>query len=234
MVSETAEVDLQTKESPFWAKAEELTGKEKLALEGIVNMESLVGVRSKEPLSEFKFDYMATDMFEEAAKPLGFPSRSYRQDNYSVTGGDIEYPDYHLIPRLMKELGGKVEIALAQASANPGDISKVLNSARLAHEMIYIHPFRDFNGRISRGLVHYVLRRLGYFLPDWQFSGRGKYLDAVADGYKDGHAFEVFLAKALHSSYGKVAATFQDVPDDKLSGRALDIKKTATAFGDFS
>jgi|SRR3989344_1139090 len=233
MDSETAEVDPRAKESPFWRKHEGLSKQEKLALDGLVDMELLVEQRSSESIPEFKFDYLATDMYEAVTRPFGYPSRNYRQDNWEVTGGNIEYPDYPQIPGLMKDLGKELKEALQEVAADPQDIAKVIRAARLAHDMIYIHPFRDFNGRISRGLTHYVLGRFGYLLPDWQFQGRGAYLDAVAAGYQDRHQFEIFLAKSLGSSYDKVAASFEDIDDKGLSQRALQIKKTANDLRNF-
>lgn len=226
MVSEPAELVPQPKESPFWRKQEELSTTEEQELLGIINMESLVTERSGEPLSDFNLGRLATDMFEEAAKPLGHPSRSYRQDNYAVTGGDIEYPDYPMIPRLMKGLGNEVEEAISEAEKSREDISKIIKAASLAHSVIYIHPFRDFNGRVSRGLTHYVLRKLGYLLPDWQFEGRGRYLDAVSAGYVDGHDFEKYLSSALLSSYIKARQGFEKLPDESLSPKALELRDT--------
>ena len=224
MVSEPAEFDVQLRESPFWQKREELSSLEEQELLGIINMESLATSRSGEPLRDFNLGSLATDMFEEAAKPLGHPSRSYRQDNYAVTGGDIEYPDYYMIPRLAKELGVEVEEAISEAEKNR-EVALVIKAASLIHGLIYIHPFRDFNGRVSRGLVHYVLKRLGYLLPDWQFEGRGRYLDAVSAGYQDRHEFEKFLSNALLSSYIKVGQDFEKLPDENLSTRETGIRR---------
>lgn len=216
MISETAEVDLQSRESPFWGNRENLLPEEKLALQGIIGLEDLVEKKSREQLSNFKLDYFATDLYEIASEPFGHPSRSYRQDNNVITGGGIEYPDYHFIPRLMKELGEKATSSLEEAERNPGDVAKAMEAARHFHEMIYIHPFRDLNGRIARGLVHFALRRLGYLLPQWGFEARGAYLDAVSEGVNNPEAFDTFLARALLSSYESLDKKFDEVESEEL------------------
>ena len=71
MDSETAEVDPRAKESPFWRKHEGLSKQEKLALDGLVDMELLVELRPSENIPEFIFNYLATNMYEAVTRPLG-------------------------------------------------------------------------------------------------------------------------------------------------------------------
>lgn len=234
MIVESVEVGPQNKESLYWGTREELTVDEQLEVRGLEAMESLVAERGVEPLNNFQIDYLATDMYEEITKPFGFPSRSYRQDNYSITGGNIEYPDYHLISRRMKGIGSEAIELLREAEKTPDDVGKVIAAAALMHRVVYVHPFRDFNGRISRGLVHYALRRLGYQLPDWQFSGRNGYLDAVADGNEDQHKFEAFLSKAMLSSYKKIGQDFDQVHANELGEDALKIRRVTSQLQEYA
>lgn len=71
-----------------------------------------------------------------------------------------EAPDADLVPGLMSELAVSLNHADAQAPS--------IVAAALAHlNLVMIHPFRDGNGRMARGLQTLVLVRSGLLVPQF-------------------------------------------------------------------
>jgi len=56
-------------------------------------------------------------------------------------------------------------------------------------ELLFIHPFREGNGRLARWLADLMAAQAGLPLPVYRFTGRGsqavrkRYIDAVYQGY---------------------------------------------------
>jgi len=231
--NEPQEVSPQFRESPFWKEREKLTSTEKKALKGIRNLERLVQRRARDPKIEFNLVELTTDLYEEAFKPFGFSSRGYRQNNTVVTQGDLEYSDHNLVPRLMHSLGEETELAYRRVSKDPKDVAEIIFLVRKVHDIVYLHPFPDGNGRVARGLVHFVLRRFGYYLPNWRFAGRDGYVDAVANGYDNRQVFDRFLTQALISSYRDKETKLAKAPYDILTTRAARIRETRESLENF-
>ncbi|MEZ4448706.1 MAG: Fic family protein [Nannocystaceae bacterium] len=65
------------------------------------------------------------------------------------------------VPPMMAGL----EAMVRQLSARPGGeppIPAVIAAALVSFSFVYIHPFEDGNGRLSRLLIHFILARLGF------------------------------------------------------------------------
>jgi len=219
------EVNLATEASPVWKERETLTPDEVRALEGIFNLESLVEKKAADPEVTFSLPSLATDLYEEAFRPLGQSTRSYRNTNIIVVEGNLEYPEHHLVPRLMRELGVDISALWQETVADHKDVAKVVRLCRKIHEMVYIHPFLDGNGRVTRGLIHFALRRFGYYLPDWRVEGRDGYLDAVSEAKDNPQVFEQFLTKALTSSYKKVESQLMGDPYYVLTDKLAEVSQ---------
>ena len=84
----------------------------------------------------------------------------------SALGGDV----VHLVPPKPADLDELMEglfrsaHRMMESSLNP-----VLIAAAIAFGFVYIHPFKDGNGRIHRFLIHHILSRLGFTPPDFVF-----------------------------------------------------------------
>lgn len=205
-VTLSPEKNLQKEPSPIWKERENLTEDEARGLQGIVNLEVLVNQRVKDTDYNFDLAMMATDLYEVAFLPFGWRSRSYRNMNIVVQGGNLEYPDFNEVPRLMRGLGREVQAQLVQINS-PTDVGAILKLCGKIHEMVYIHPFPDGNGRVTRGLVHFVLKRFGYRLPEWRAKGRDAYIDVVEEAHENPAVFEEFLTDALIASYRREELT---------------------------
>lgn len=203
--------ELRDRQSPFWKDRELLTSDELKALQGTQNLERFSSARaliSGDP----DIENLTMDMYEKLFQPFGVVERGYRQMNTIVMGGKLEYPDYLIIPRAMREFSADLVKLFKSADDDPSDVGKVIKVAKKAHDIVYVHPFPDGNGRTARALTHYVLRRLGYGLPFWRYKGRDAYLDAVGEGYNNPPALEAFITEALIVSYRDKEARLKTGP----------------------
>lgn len=84
----------------------------------------------------------------------GVKEGEYRIDN-RIAGWDITFPAPELIPQCMNEFYSQSDKILK------GDIGKTYDpfvaAAKISHHFVKIHPFPDFNGRLSRIIMNMVL-----------------------------------------------------------------------------
>ena len=212
------ETNLPSEPSPVWKERDTLTPDEIKALEGIINVENHAAKLAKDIKDGINLPLLATDFYEEAFTPLGHPSRNYRNTNTLVVDGDLEYPSYEEIPALMDDLNREVGVLWKDAAVDSNEVSRIIDLCSKIHEMIYIHPFIDGNGRVTRAVVHLALHRFGFRLPHWRYSGRDSYLDAVAAAWHDPKIFKKFLAKAMISNYKEIEARYS--ADEQLKNDA--------------
>jgi cell filamentation protein len=77
----------------------------------------------------------------------------------------------------------------------PAELPEVARRLAEVHaELLFIHPFREGNGRLARWLADLMALQAGYAAPRYGFRGRGsrgdraRYLEAVKQGYVQGYA----------------------------------------------
>lgn len=229
MPDPTNELNLPPEQSSYWKERSTLSQSEVLELRGTRGMDRLVWIKSRLPY-EINFEVLANDLYGEIFRPFGHDVKGYRETNTVVIGSGIERTDYTIVPRLMRSFSQELQESFGEAMQEPNDISKVIACARKAHELVYIHPFPDGNGRIARGLTHYVLKRLGYFLPAWRYAGRSAYLDAIEEGYEDKRVFERFLTGALIASYQEKEQSLSNSGYEQFGRLAVELKSVRESF----
>ncbi|HET6510637.1 MAG TPA: Fic family protein, partial [Candidatus Kapabacteria bacterium] len=76
--------------------------------------------------------------------------------------------------------------------------------AEVHAEFLFIHPFRDGNGRIARLLAMVMALQAGFAPPEYRFTGRGstrtrvRYINALQQGYVENYQpLEEFFFDAL-------------------------------------
>jgi CRISPR-associated endonuclease/helicase Cas3 len=98
-----------------------------------------------------------------------------------VVVGTHAPPVYHRVPLLVREYGRDLQARLAALPVAPPEI--LLETLAFAEgRLLSIHPFVDFNGRLTRVLLRLLLRRLDLpwvdlLPPD---GGKARYLDALS------------------------------------------------------
>jgi Fic family protein len=96
----------------------------------------------------------------------------YRENPVRIFGGDVSFPDYNKIPQLMGNLiywykQNKVKL-------HPFELAIVFSM-----KLVSIHPFLDGNGRISRLIMNFLLKKKGYPWINIYVKQREEYLKAV-------------------------------------------------------
>jgi fido (protein-threonine AMPylation protein) len=76
----------------------------------------------------------------------------------NVTVGEHEPPDFFKVPLLAREYARDLEARLAAGAAAEDPLTETLAFAE--GRLLFIHPFADFNGRVTRIWLRELLRRL--------------------------------------------------------------------------
>ncbi|MBI2314760.1 Fic family protein [Candidatus Daviesbacteria bacterium] len=141
-----------------------------------------------------------------------FPDWTGKFRTVDVTVGDYEPPHYSKIAVLVKNLCDDLEERLKHIPSIKDEeqfLAEVISLlAWFQHQFVWIHPFKDYNGRIARLLTNLLV--LNYGLPALEIKAetgqdRQRYIKAMkaADDH-DPSKLESLLAKALKESLEKV------------------------------
>lgn len=141
-----------------------------------------------------------------------FPDWAGKFRTIDVTVGEYEPPHYSKIAVLVKNLCDDLEERLKHLPSSQNEerflAGLISLLAWFQHRFVWIHPFRDYNGRVARLLTNLLLLNLG--LPILTIKAetgrdRNKYIEAMktADNY-DLSKLENLSAKALKESLEKV------------------------------
>jgi len=102
--------------------------------------------------------------------------------------GDFAWPSSYIVPENMERF--EKGLLAKHTPCKPGDLAQVCLSVATVHaDFLYIHPFREGNGRMARWLADVMVTQAGYPLPAYAFAGPGsrrvreEYLQAVKRGY---------------------------------------------------
>jgi len=126
------------------------------------------------------------ELHKDAFKGL-FPSWAGRYRDRNVKVGDYEPPPYYEVPVLMRGYCDDIEFRLSSLAANPPAPAKLIEAFAFAEgRLLSIHPFRDFNGRVTRMLLFSLLCRFDMppvkLVPDEQDSSEtDEYLTALTE-----------------------------------------------------
>jgi len=102
--------------------------------------------------------------------------------------GDFVWPPSYIVPENMARF--EQEMLAKHTPCKPRALEDACLSVAMVHaDFLYIHPFREGNGRMARWLADIMLTQAGYPLPAYHFAGKGsrraraEYLEAVRQGY---------------------------------------------------
>ncbi len=117
----------------------------------------------------------------------------YRTRSVIITGSKYPVCKAESIPEEMKRL-------LAWIAAERNNYHPVEFAAQLHKRFVFIHPFIDGNGRISRLLMNTVLIQDGYLLAIIPPVLRLEYIRLLEQAHEDDRAFADFIAERVLES----------------------------------
>jgi len=140
-----------------------------------------------------------------------FPDWAGKYRTVDVTVGEYEPPHYSKVAVLVKNLCDDLEERFKHIPSIQNEeqfLAEVISLlAWFQHQFVWIHPFKDYNGRVARLLTNFLVLNFG--LPALEIKAetgrdRDKYIRAmiVADNY-DLSKLESLLANALKESLEK-------------------------------
>lgn len=138
-------------------------------------------------IEEGRFDSqpLAEGLLQELHRRLCgdlIPDWSGRWRSIEVRVGSHEPPPAHQVPALIRDYS--LDLGARNAGAAPADQDLFVETLAFAEgRLLSIHPFQDFNGRVTRLWLAEILRRADWPLPDLvpeDDAGRKSYLDALA------------------------------------------------------
>lgn len=94
----------------------------------------------------------------------------------------------------VNEIGKRMQALVEWYNSHEGKIHPVELAAELHKRFVYIHPFIDGNGRVSRLLMNLSLMRNDYNIAIIPAVCRSEYITALEQGHKDAEAFISFVA----------------------------------------
>lgn len=141
-----------------------------------------------------------------------FPDWAGKFRSVDVTVGEYEPPHYSKVPELIKNLCDDLAEQLKhlpKQDAGEQFLAEVIALlAWFQNRFVWIHPFKDYNGRVARLLTNLLLLNLGLPLLEIQADtgeDRDIYIEAMksADEY-DYSKLQDLISKALRESLEKV------------------------------
>lgn len=150
-------------------------------------------------------------MFIKKDLVLFFLTGAGKYRTIDVTVGDYEPPHYSRIPELIQNLGDDLSERLRHLPSSEQEeqfLAEVISLlAWFQNRFVWIHPFRDYNGRVARLLTNLLLLNLDFPILEIKADtgeDREAYIKAMkrADQH-DYKELEALLAAALRESLEK-------------------------------
>ncbi|MFH1290638.1 MAG: Fic family protein [Nanoarchaeota archaeon] len=108
----------------------------------------------------------------------------YRESNVRIFGSDVKFPLADKVPQMMKNL-------VYWYKKNKKRYHTFELAVLVSMKFVTIHPFIDGNGRVSRLLMNFLLRKRGYPWVNVYNKKRQKYLRAVRTANEEDYS-EIF------------------------------------------
>jgi len=140
-----------------------------------------------------------------------FPDWAGKFRTIDVTVGEYEPPHYSRIPELMQNLCDDLSERLSHLPSIEHEEQFLAEGISLLawfqHRFVWIHPFKDYNGRVARLLTNLLLLNLGFPMLEIRAeteNDREAYVTAMkkADRH-DQSRLEDLIATALNESLKK-------------------------------
>ena len=122
----------------------------------------------------------------------------YRTLDVKAAGTEHTYPPHYRLPELMADFAGWLQKESAQA------LHPVEYAAEAHYRLVFIHPFRDGNGRTARLLMNLLLLQQGYPVAVITKERREEYIEALVYGQShqdDTEPLTYLVAEACRVSF---------------------------------
>jgi fido (protein-threonine AMPylation protein) len=147
-------------------------------------------------------------------KSAGVAAGEYRIDNRIVGDLEVIFPAPELIPKCMEQFVSRANSLVDPLWLNSENLFEV--AAMVSHEFVRIHPFPDFNGRLSRLILTIILNTFGVPFPvtlRGDKKGRHRYLNSLRKANK-GHLKPYITLIAM-----RVSQSFMEIDENlRLEG----------------
>jgi len=115
----------------------------------------------------------------------------YRENPVRIFGSNTKFPDSYLVPQLVKNL-------IHWYEKNKKNYHSFELEVIFSMKLVTIHPFVDGNGRISRLVMNYILKKNNYPWVNVYNKQRAEYLNAVRKANDEDYFMILnFLLKTL-------------------------------------
>jgi len=115
----------------------------------------------------------------------------YRENPVRIFGSNTKFPDSYLVPQLVKNL-------IHWYEKNKKNYHSFELAVIFSMKLVTIHPFVDGNGRISRLVMNYILKKNNYPWVNVYNKQRAEYLNAVRKANDEDYFMILnFLLKTL-------------------------------------
>ena len=119
----------------------------------------------------------------------------YRKVPVLIVGSDVKFPHHSKVPQLIKTL-------VKWYKSNKKTTHPFELAALFSMKFVSIHPFIDGNGRCSRLLMNYILKKNNYPEINIYVKDRNNYLKAVRKANNEDYAMIVdFIFRTLKKNY---------------------------------
>lgn len=163
---------------------------------------SLQDFLSENVIKELHFIMAGAFIPRDAGVRAGF----YRIDN-RTTDFQTVFPSHENVPKAMENFIINSN-KLINSEENP-----VIKAAKISYDFVAIHPFPDFNGRMSRLIMNMVLRREGLPFPvaiKGNRKEKHKYMTALRHANRGKiTTYACLIAKAINSSFEELNANLK-------------------------
>ncbi|MBI4895914.1 MAG: Fic family protein [Candidatus Aenigmarchaeota archaeon] len=119
----------------------------------------------------------------------------YRKVSVFISGSDIKFPASEKVPEFMKNL-------VKWYKENKSKLHPLELAVIFSMKFVSIHPFVDGNGRVSRLLMNYILKKKKYPEINIYVKHRNNYIKAVRKANEENYEMMVdFAVKTLVKNY---------------------------------
>ncbi len=109
----------------------------------------------------------------------------YRRTEVRIRGSDFKPPKADEVPLLITEL---IQWYRKNKNMHPLELAAIVSS-----KLVSIHPFLDGNGRVSRLILNYIMKKHGYPEISIYVKDRSKYLNCIRKANEEDYKELTFL-----------------------------------------